>query len=113
MARRLLDRWAAQEGTQSPLGVTWFEEERAFNFALYSKHATGVVLSLYTSDDTVNPAARHRLDYLTNKSGRVWHCRIPVSQMRNMVYYAYQVEGPFEPAEGHRFDPEKILFDPS
>ena len=107
-----MDRWATQEGTQSPLGVTWIEDERAYNFALYSKHATGVVLLLYTSDDTVNPAARHRLNYLINKSGRVWHCRIPASQMRDMVFYAYQVEGPFEPGMGHRFDPEKILLDP-
>ncbi len=107
-----MDRWAAQEGTQSPLGVTWVEVEQAFNFALYSKHASGVVLLLYTSEDTVNPAIRHQLNYLTNKSGRVWHCRIPASQMRNVVYYAYQVEGPFEPEHGHRFDPEKILLDP-
>ena len=112
MTTRLLDRWAAQEGTQSPLGVTWVEAEQAYNLALYSKHATGVVLLLYTSDDTENPAARHRLNYLTNKSGRVWHCRIPASEMRHVVYYAFQVEGPFEPAEGHRFDPEKILLDP-
>ena len=107
-----MDRWAAQEGTPSPLGVTWVEEEQAYNFALYSKHATGVTLLLYVSADLANPAARHRLNYLTNKSGRVWHCRIPVSHMRDVTYYAYQVEGPFEPEEGHRFDPEKILLDP-
>lgn len=112
MATQPLDRWASQEGTQSPLGVTWVEEEQAYNFALYSKHATGVVLLLYTSDDTVKPGITHRLNYLTNKSGRVWHCRIPAAQMRNMVYYAYQVEGPFDRDEGHRFDPEKILIDP-
>ena len=107
-----MDRWASQEGTQSPLGVTWIEEEQAFNFALYSKHATEIVLLLYTSDDTVSPAIRHRLSYLTNKSGRVWHCRIPASQLSNVVYYASQVEGPFEPEEGHRFDPEKIFLNP-
>ena len=107
-----MDRWASQEGTQSPLGVTWIEEEQAFNFALYSKHATGVVLLLYTADDTVTPGIRRHLNYLVNKSGRVWHCRIPASHMRHIAYYAYQVEGPFEPGEGHRFDPEKILLDP-
>ena len=96
-----MDRWASQEGTQSPLGVTWIEEEQAFNFALYSKHATGVVLLLYTADDTVTPGIRRHLNYLVNKSGRVWHCRIPASQMRHIAYYAYQVEGPFEPG----FDP--------
>ena len=112
MTTRLLDRWAAQEGTQSPLGVTWVEAEQAYNLALYSKHATGVVLLLYTSDDTENPAARHRLNYLTNKSGRVWHCRIPASEMRHVVYYAFQVEGPFEPAEGNGFIQEKFSLVP-
>ncbi len=105
-------QWEEIEGTQSPLGVAWLEQEQAYNCALYSKHATDVVLLLYTADDTVNPAARYPLNYLTNKSGRVWHCRIPASQMRTMTYYAYQVEGPFEPENGHRFDPEKILLDP-
>ena len=107
-----MGQWEEIEGTQSPLGVAWLEQEQAYNFALYSKHATGVVLLLYTADETVNPAVRHRLNYLTNKSGRVWHCRITASQMRTMTYYAYQVEGPFEPENGHRFDPEKILLDP-
>jgi hypothetical protein len=52
-----MDRWAAQEGTPSPLGVTWVEEEQAFNFALYSKHATGVTLLLYAANDVVTPAS--------------------------------------------------------
>ena len=112
MARQPLDRWAWQEGTPSPLGVTWLEEEQAYNFALYSKHATGVTLLLYTVEETGTPAFTHHYDYLTNKSGRVWHCRIPASQLHDVVYYAYQVEGPFQPSEGHRFDPEKILLDP-
>lgn len=107
-----MDRWAEKEGSPSPLGVTWVEEEQAFNFALYSKHATGVTLLLYASDDTVKPAAQYRLNYLTNKSGRVWHCRIPASRIRDVSYYAYSVEGLFDPGEGHRFDPEKILLDP-
>jgi glycogen operon protein len=107
-----MDRWGAQEGTQSPLGVTWVEAEQAYNFALYSKHATGVTLLLYAADDVVMPASQYHFNYLINKSGRIWHCRIPASQLRDTAYYAYRVEGPFEPGEGQRFDPEKILLDP-
>ncbi len=107
-----MDRWAAEEGTPSPLGISWLEEDQAYNFALYSKHATGVTLLLYAADDVVTPATRYHFNFLTNKSGRIWHCRIPAAQMRSMAYYAYRVEGPFELAEGHRFDPEKILLDP-
>ena len=42
--------WAAREGLPYPLGATWIEEERAYNFALYSKHAEAVVLLLYAED---------------------------------------------------------------
>jgi isoamylase len=104
-----MDRWTSQEGTPSPLGVTWVEAEQAFNFALYSKHATGVTLLLYAASDVVTPVLQCHFNYLVNKSGRIWHCRIPASQLRNVAYYAYQVEGPFNPPEGHRFDPGKVL----
>ena len=107
-----MERWTSQEGTQSPLGVTWVEAEQAFNFALYSKHATRVTLLLYAANDVVTPVIQYHFNYLINKSGRIWHCRIPASQVRHVAYYAFQVEGPFNPPEGHRFDPEKVLLDP-
>jgi glycogen operon protein len=70
--------------------VTWLEEEQAVNFALYSKHATGVTLLLFAADDVVTPASQYHFNYLTNKSGRIWHCRVPASQVRSMAYCAYQ-----------------------
>lgn len=36
--------WAQREGLPLPLGVTWIPEERAYNFAIYSKHVDGVTL---------------------------------------------------------------------
>jgi hypothetical protein len=47
--------WAQTEGTPLPLGVTWIEQERAFNFAVHSEHAESVTLLLYSSDDLVTP----------------------------------------------------------
>jgi hypothetical protein len=35
-----MNHWFATEGSPSPFGVTWVPEEEAFDFALYSKHAT-------------------------------------------------------------------------
>ncbi len=108
------ESWIAQEGAPFPLGVTWIEGEQAYNFALYSKHAKRVTLLLYREDDVDTPALTHPFDYLTNKSGRVWHCRIPKRSMNGARYYAYSVAGP-APAgrfEWHRFDPEKVLLDP-
>jgi isoamylase len=107
-----LDLWAKQEGTSLPLGVSYAPEDDAYNFALYSKHATGVRLLLYQEADLINPLQVHDFDPRMNKSGRVWHCRLPADTVRAAKYYAYQVDGPCQPAEGHRFDPQKILIDP-
>jgi len=71
-------------------------------------------LLAYKEDDVLNPVFSHRLDYLKNKSGRIWHCRIPKARMSGAVYYAYSIDGP-DPTgrfEWHTFDPQKILLDP-
>jgi isoamylase len=107
-----MNRWHAVEGAPNPLGATWIKSECAYNFALYSKHATEIVLLLYSKNDVANPVFTHRLTYPPNKSGRVWHCRIPASAIGDATFYAYTVEGPFDPAAGHRFDPGKVLLDP-
>lgn len=107
-----MDGWTKFEGYSFPLGVIWIEQEEAYNFALYSKHATGVTLLLYSEKDFVNPVYRYRLDYLKNKSARIWHCRIPSAVTNSAKYYAYIVEGPYDPVSGYRFEPQKILLDP-
>jgi isoamylase len=107
-----VDAWAGREGSPYPLGAAWIEEEDAYNFAIYSEHATGVSLLLYLENDVENPVCRYQMDYLKNKSAHVWHCRLPVEKTGEARFYAYQVEGPSDPVEGHRFDPQKILLDP-
>jgi isoamylase len=109
-----LSRWAAAEGLAFPLGPARIEKEGAYNFALYSKHAHSVTLLLYTEGDIVNPVLAYRFDYLKNKTGRIWHCRIPFVSMRGARYYAYCVDGPAPNGrfEWHGFDPDKILLDP-
>jgi isoamylase len=106
--------WAATEGLPHPLGVTWCEAEQAYNFALYSKHATSVRLLVFDERDVGVPHADIELAPLTNKSGRVWHCRVPAARMAGCRYYGYVVEGPQPagPFERHAFHPEKLLLDP-
>lgn len=65
--------WEQIEGGPLPLGVTWIEEERAFNFAVHLEHAESVTLLLYSAADLVNPFSTFRFDFLRNKSGRIWH----------------------------------------
>jgi isoamylase len=104
--------WARIEGLPSPLGATWYADARAWNFALYSKHATSVTLLFYGADEFADPLHSITLDYLVNKSGRVWHCWLPDEAIRGARYYAYSVDGPDDPAAGLRFNPSKVLLDP-
>jgi glycogen operon protein len=96
------------------LGATWLEEARAWNFALYSKHAEHVTLLLYAANDLVRPLLTSELDYLRNKSGRVWHCRIAGDKVDSAAYYAFRVAGPAADDQSGwlAFDSEKILLDP-
>jgi glycogen operon protein len=107
--------WAAKEGSPTPLGVSWIGAEQAYNFAFYSKYADTVTLLLYEPEDLVNPILTYVFDPLRNKTGRVWHARIPRSEMQEAKYYAYSIDGP-PPSGGqferHAFRPEKILLDP-
>jgi glycogen operon protein len=103
--------WEQAEGNALPLGVKWIEEEQAFNFAVHSEHAESVTLLLYSPADLVNPVLRLQLDFLHNKSGRIWHCRVPVAKMADARYYAYSVSGESIP-QLHSFDPQKVLLDP-
>ncbi len=103
--------WEQAEGNPLPLGVNWIEKEQAFNFSVHSEHADSVALLLYSPADLVNPLLRLQLDFLHNKSGQIWHCRVPVSKIPDARYYAYSVSGETIP-QLHSFDPQKVLLDP-
>jgi len=103
--------WEQAEGSPLPLGATWIEAEQAFNFAVHAEHAESVTLLLYSSADLVNPLLSYRFDFLRNKSGRIWHCRIPVSEIADARYYGYSVSG-VAVSYLHSFDPQKVLLDP-
>jgi isoamylase len=103
--------WESIEGTPLPLGVSWIETEQVFNFALHTEHAESVTLLFFSATDLVNPVATFRFDYLHNKSGRIWHCRVPASEIGGARYYGYSVSGQNLP-QLHTFDPQKVLLDP-
>ncbi|MEO8268158.1 MAG: isoamylase [Aureliella sp.] len=109
-----MNRWEKKEGAPFPLGATWIATDRAFNFSIYSKHAKEVRLMLYSKADVVHPLFEHSFDYLKNKSGPIWHCRIHADDAKDATYYAYRVDGPAPESryDWHTFDFEKILVDP-
>jgi glycogen operon protein len=94
------------------MGVTWVSSLKAWNFALYSRRATGVTLLLYNDVDQVTPVLEEWLHPRTNKSGRIWHCFVKASRVKGAAFYAYRVDGPHNPAAGFYFDRQKILLDP-
>ena len=91
-------------GRPYPLGATW--DGRGVNFALFSAHASRVELCLF---DPVTLAECDCLP-LREQTDLVWHCYLP--DVRPGQLYGYRVHGPGDPAQGHRFNPNKIVTDP-
>ena len=89
-------------GRPYPLGATY--DGSGTNFALFSEAADGVELCL------VDDAGAERRIELTEVDHLVWHCFIPSVQPGQR--YGYRVHGPFDPKQGHRFNPAKLLLDP-
>ena len=104
-------RWYEVDGAPLPLGAQWIAAEQAFNFAVYSRHATAVTLLLFDASNLATPSRRIPLDFVRQKTGRVWHTRIARANLGAATYYAYTVDGPFDPARGDRFDAQKVLLD--
>src|SRR5208282_431272 len=92
-------------GRPFPLGATW--DGAGVNFALFSEHAAKVELCLFDSADATRESARIVLPEHTDQ---VWHAYLPDIVPEHL--YGYRVYGPYEPAKGHRFNPNKVLLDP-
>jgi isoamylase len=90
-------------GTAYPLGATW--DGSGTNFALFSEVADRVELCLFDAED----GAQTRLE-LTEADGFVWHCYLPGTGPGQR--YGYRVHGPYDPGQGHRCNPAKLLLDP-
>ncbi|HCV42075.1 MAG TPA: hypothetical protein DGH68_01225 [Bacteroidetes bacterium] len=82
-----VDEYGRVEGDPWPLGATWVESQRGFNFALYSRHAGCVTLLLYTEHDTANPVHFYVFDPILNKTGLIWHCRVLEQELRGATLY--------------------------
>ena len=89
-------------GSPYPLGAT--VEDEGTNFAIYSENATGVELCLFDEDEnqTIIP--------LTEVTNYVWHGFVP--ELGAGARYGFRVHGPYDPENGHRFNPSKLLIDP-
>ena len=92
-------------GRPYPLGATW--DGSGVNFALFSENAEGVDLCLFDKAYGAPEVARIRMREQTDN---VWHVYLP--EARPGQIYGYRVYGPYDPANGHRFNHHKLLLDP-
>ncbi len=89
-------------GRHAPLGATFDGE--GVNFAVFSEHATGMDVCLFDEHD------RETRVPLRERSLHVWHGY--VAGLRPGQRYGFRAHGPYDPDEGHRFNPHKLLVDP-
>jgi len=97
-----------RSGAPLPLGAR--RRGSGVNFALLSRHATGVRLDLFARHEDTAPARTIILDPLRNKTGDIWHVWLEGIEAGQL--YGYRVAGPAAPDRGHRFNPNKLLVDP-
>ena len=90
------------EGAPYPLGANW--DGAGVNFAVFSENASAVDLCLFDADGD------ERRVRIVEKTDNVWHCYLP--DIAPEQHYGYRVHGPYAPADGHRFNPNKLLIDP-
>jgi isoamylase len=95
---------AIQEGLPHPRGASW--DGKGTNFALFSAHATKVEVCIF-DENGENELERIELPEYTNQ---IFHGYLP--DVRPRTVYGYRVHGPYEPENGHRFNPNKLLLDP-
>ncbi|MCD7060165.1 glycogen debranching protein GlgX [Pelagibacterium xiamenense] len=85
------------------LGAT--ATETGVDFAVYSETADKIWVCLFNDFDEETD----RIE-LTRQDGAVWHKH--VQGLDAGVRYGLRADGPFDPAQGYHFDPNKLLVDP-
>jgi isoamylase len=94
----------------SPLLMGTQECGGGVNFAIFSRHATRVRLELFEHPEDSTPARVIDFDSTRNRTGDIWH--VWIKGINSGQLYAYRVDGPYEPNEGHRFNFNRLLLDP-
>ncbi|MDR2483982.1 MAG: glycogen debranching protein GlgX [Treponema sp.] len=97
-----------ERGKSLPIGATL--TATGVNFSVFSRHAKSITLVLFESVASDSACAKVELDIHKNKTGDMWHCH--VQGLKEGALYLYQVDGPYVPEKGFRFNVHKSLIDP-
>lgn len=96
------------KGRPHPLGAT--PDKKGVNFSVFSRHATSVELLIFDRADNPQPIQIITLDPIINRTYHFWH--VFLEGIKPGYFYAYRVDGPWDPGAGHRFNRNKVLIDP-
>ncbi len=99
---------ASPHGRAFPIGATPIDG--GANFSVFTRNATAVDLLLFDDVADAKPSRVISIDPVANRTYHYWHTFVPNLQPGQI--YGYRVTGPFDPANGLRFDPTKLLLDP-
>lgn len=97
-----------QPGAPLPLGAS--EHVSGVNFALFSRHATRVTLLLFETPTDETPWRSVELEPMRHRTGDIWH--VWIEGLGQGTIYGWRVDGPYQPAQGHRFNGHNLLLDP-
>ena len=95
---------AVWPGKLFPRGATWDGE--GVNFSLFAQNAEKVELCIF------DQSGKHELQRVAIRecTDGLWHSYLP--EARPGLLYGYRVYGPYDPANGHRFNHHKLLIEP-
>src|SRR5690606_23129784 len=96
---------AVLPGKPYPLGSTY--DGKGVNFAIFSENATGVRLCFFNNLEDEHEDTH--IDFI-EVTDYVWHAYLP--DVKPGQLYGYRVYGKYQPKNGFRFNPQKLLIDP-
>lgn len=91
------------QGAPLPLGASI--DGDGVNFAVVSQYAEEMFLVLFDQDNAL-PVETIRM----NRTENTWHVHVKGAGAGQL--YGYKANGPYDPAHGKRFNPNKLLIDP-
>ena len=94
-----------KEGSPFPLGANW--DGKGTNFAVFSANATKMEVCLF------GPGGSEEVERiaLPEYTDQIWHGYLP-EVTPGTIYGFSRAHGPYEPKNGFRFNPNKLLLDP-
>jgi len=97
-----------KKGTPGPIGATI--QDKGVNFSVFAQSAKSIELLLFNDKDDKQPSHTIKLSKKENRSYYYWH--IFIENLKAGQFYAYRVDGEYNPSKSFAYDKSKVLIDP-